>query len=237
MEFRSLYRLNTAEHVPLHVELAGLANRTFAFLIDLVLMLTLMGLVLLVFAAPPFTTVLKGLTRTLVPVLLFLLFFGLQMAQEWRMNGQSLGKLLFHIRVVRNNGQPIGFWEAFGRNVMRLIDVYFSGLGLVVMMCSPGEKRLGDYLAGTVVINDQPLAKPAVLGRAEDAPEGPAVAVLMTPEEVELVRAFLERRESLRPVPRRELAGALCAYLGERLHMDLSGEEALAGLLAAYRQA
>lgn len=233
MEFRSFTHLEAAEHVPIRVELAGLANRVFAFLIDQVLMLTFMGLVMLFFALPPFNRELSGLSRTVVPVTLLVIFFGYQMLQEWRMNGQSVGKLLFHIRVVRNNGQPIGFWEAFGRNILRVVDVYLSGIGLVAMMFSRDEKRLGDYLAGTLVINDQPLSRPAPEAAGLSSQPSSA-AVLMTPEEAELVRGFLARRAGMPAENRRELARGLSAYLSERLHRPLVDEADLEILLAEY---
>lgn len=244
MEFRSLYAVKTAENIHLHVELAGLVNRVFAFAVDSLIMGLLMGTGLIVISLASITQASPELFKTVGPLGGFVLFFGYHLFQEWLWNGKTVGKALFKIRVVRNNGQPIGFWEAFGRNLFRVIDVYLSGIGLICMMFNRSEKRFGDFVAGTVVINDQPVSKPfrpEAVTPPEAASEGDNISTDSTPsdtpwhrlsaEESELLKAFLQRRTRFFRTPRTLLSQALCQYFSERLHTDLDTEANLEALL------
>jgi uncharacterized RDD family membrane protein YckC len=228
MDFRTLHRIDTPENVTLHLELAGMASRVFAALIDLLLMGILMGLISAVLAVPFFLHIDAEFSRTLLPVALFLVFFGYHLLQEWLWSGRTAGKALFNIRVVRNNGQPIGFWEAFGRNLLRVVDVYISGIGLVCMLLNQDEKRLGDFLAGTVVISEQPVKRPRLASAEPSDEQG---EILLTPEESDLLRAFCSRRTQLFPESRANLSAAFCQYFSHRLNRPVESEAALDSLL------
>ncbi len=236
MEFRSLHTIDSSDNIRFRVELAGLASRVFAYLVDGLMMLTLMGLVLIIFSLPAIQA-LPDVSKTATPISMFLITFAYHLLQEWLWNGKTVGKALFGIRVVRNNGQPIGFWESLGRNLLRVLDVYMLGIGLLVMLCNRDEKRLGDFLVGTLVINNQAVSRPATT-----TPEGqpqpsqlqngePAVIINLSAEETELLKSFLARRASLLKEPRQQLATALCRYFSERLHRPLETETALEELL------
>lgn len=153
VEIRSLQSVSTAEHITLEMKLSGMCSRLIAFIIDFfimaLLMIAIVGLETFIFQAG------SEASKTIIPLSLFVIFFGYHLIQEWLLNGQSIGKRVFNIRVVREDGQPLGFWESLGRNLLRIVDVYFFALGILVMVVSSREKRLGDYLVGTVVIQDQ----------------------------------------------------------------------------------
>lgn len=240
MEFRSIHTIETADNVHLKVELAGLANRVFAFGIDSLLMLILMGLVSLVFSILSFTQSSGEIAKTGIPLGLFIVFFGYHLFQEWLWNGKTVGKALFNIRVVRNNGQPIGFWESMGRNLLRILDVYASGIGLLCMMFNRSEKRFGDYVAGTIVVNDQPVYKPVwqrvELENTQSEPAGDTSVIRMTPEEAELLNAYRARRKTLLASARAEFAAALYRYFSERWHTTVTSDEDLDTHLEAYQQ-
>ena len=72
----------------------------------------------------------------------------------WR--GQTPGKRYVGIRVIKESGRPIDAFEAIGRNLMRGIDGLpgFYGVGLVCMMLNQQHRRLGDFVAGTVVVHE-----------------------------------------------------------------------------------
>lgn len=240
MEFRSIHTIKTAENVQLKVELAGLANRLFAYFIDTLLMLSMMGMVLILFTLPSFMSGTPEIGKTAIPLAMFLITFGYHLIQEWLWNGRTVGKAILGIRVVRSNGQPIGFWESLGRNLLRVLDVYVSGIGLLVMLFNRDEKRLGDFIAGTIVINDQPVAKPSrpqLTVPEVEATEGASAVRALSPEEVELLKAYRTRRVSLFPEARQRLVQGLCAYLTERLHQPVEKEADLDALLSeALRQ-
>lgn len=249
MEFRSIHTIETAENVHLKVELAGLASRVFALGIDLMVMFTLMGMAMALFTVLAYVQAAPELGKTGTPLAVFIIFFGFNLFQEWLWNGKTVGKSIFHIRVVRDNGQPIGFWEAFGRNLLRVLDVYASGIGLLCMLFNRREKRFGDFVAGTIVINDQPVYQPGRYGRegagmdavASDtgsADAEPQTAPRLTAEEAELLRAYRQRREDFFRDSHTELKEAFCQYFSERWHQPepLTTDEALDAALETYER-
>lgn len=244
MEFRSVYTLTTAENVPIKVELSGLASRIFAFCLDTLVMLMLMGIFLLTVTLPPQLRQFPEIQKTAVPLGLFLLFFGYHLFQEWLWNGKTLGKSILGIRVVRQDGQAIGFWESLGRNLLRIVDVYILGIGLICMMFQPQEKRFGDLLVGTLVIQDHAIRRPTYqspVGSAEPENEEPfqagdvhLSARFLTAEEAELIRAFLARQSQLLRADRIALGTHLCQYLSDRLQQPVQTEVDLQNLLQQY---
>lgn len=66
--------------------------------------------------------------------------------------GATVGKLLFGARVRRADGGQIGWMAALVRNLLRVVDVCFAGIGLFLVCLSTRRQRLGDYAARTVVV-------------------------------------------------------------------------------------
>src|SRR6185295_15315903 len=71
-------------------------------------------------------------------------------------SGRTPGKRIASIRVIKESGRPLNAYEAIGRNVLRAIDFLpvMYGLGVVVMMLNRQSRRIGDFVAGTVVVYD-----------------------------------------------------------------------------------
>lgn len=240
MEIRSIHTIETAENVHIKVMLAGLAARVFAFLIDAVLMGLLTGLVIGLFALWAYVSRNEQIFKTGSPLGTFMVFFGYHLFQEWLWNGRTVGKTLLGIRVVRNNGQAIGFWESLGRNLLRLLDVYVLGVGLLCMMFNAGEKRFGDFVGGTIVIDDAKILKPTYKAPEEQSHE-PTEAPLfsgfrLSAEEAELLKAYQARRNQLLNASRHQLADELAQYFSEKLQHPITSEADLDGVLAEYQQ-
>ncbi len=240
MEIRSIHTIETAENIHIKVELAGLAPRVFAFLIDGALMGLISGLVVGLFVLWSYVAKVPEIAKTGIPLGTFVVFFGYHLFQEWLWNGRTLGKFLLHIRVVRNNGQAIGFWESLGRNLMRLLDVYILGVGLLCMMFNVGEKRFGDFIGGTIVINDAKVVKPTypppMTGDAALLEAGEFAGVRLSAEEAELLKAYLGRRRQFLKPARQRLVDQLCAYFSQRWQRPVTGEPDLDAALAVYQQ-
>jgi uncharacterized RDD family membrane protein YckC len=122
----------------------------------------------------------------------------------WEMvtNGRSPGKMLAGLRVVRRDGLPINLRSSVLRNVLRIVDILPENyvVGLVSMLLSPSGERLGDHVAGTIVIRlDRPQAAPEI----EATQKGTALALTRAqlsrigPREIRLLRATLRRVSSL----------------------------------------
>lgn len=105
------------------------------------------------------------------------------------------------IRVIEQNGQPIGWSASLFRNLLRYAD-NFLVVGMVVMLIDNKERRLGDLAAGTLVIRER---KPDMTDsaikinpRVANKPELAAMDVgLVSPVEYDLLADYLKRRKSL----------------------------------------
>jgi uncharacterized RDD family membrane protein YckC len=122
----------------------------------------------------------------------------------WEMvtNGRSPGKMLAGLRVVRRDGLPINLRSSVLRNLMRIVDILPENyvVGLVSMLLSPSGERLGDHVAGTIVIR---LDRPQPAPELEGSRDGAALALTRTqlshigPPEMQLIRATLRRIPNL----------------------------------------
>ncbi|HEX2045100.1 MAG TPA: RDD family protein [Gaiellaceae bacterium] len=226
MRYEDTITILTPEGVELELTLAGLGSRFVAVLVDtLVKTAVLVGLGLL-FAGGAFRTDAdEGLLGAVYLVLVFLVLFAYDILFETLASGRTPGKRWTGIRVVRLEGQPVGFLASSVRNILRLVDFLPFGyaLGTLAILGTAKNQRLGDMAAGTLVVRERHgaavadwaarLAAPAVAG----APGWDVSAV--TADEVATVRAFLERRFELTDEARARLG----ATLAERLRPKVAG--------------
>ena len=226
--------VRTPESIAFSYELAGLGSRFLAMLLDMVIQFVLAGLIFWGLlglashagAAPKMTTAeektAQSIAIALIVFLLFLLFFGYFIIFEAAWNGQTPGKRLIGIRVVRDGGYPIDFMSSLIRNLVRTLEfgLGFYALSAVVSLASNENKRLGDYAAGTIVVRDSAAAAPSF------APATGTARVQLSDEERALVGRFLARRGDLLPARRAELA----RQIAELLRARVEGETELRAL-------
>lgn len=132
--------------------------------------------------------------------LMFCIYWGYFAAFEIYWHGQTPGKRVAGIRVVKDTGRPITAIEGVGRNLMRAVDGQFLYLvGMVSVMLSRQNKRLGDYVAGTIVIHDKRTSevKPDwSFDRPAESAVHPELAKV-TEQDLILIETFLHRRMDL----------------------------------------
>lgn len=147
--------LETPENVLLTFDLAGPGSRMGAYLLDFILRyavfyfaLFLASLLMPVFGEMPFGVLL---------VTVFLLEWGYAALFEGIWRGQTPGKRVFKLRVIKDAGHPITIYDAVLRNFLRAADIlpFSYGVGLVTMCCTKKLQRIGDLVAGTIVIHDE----------------------------------------------------------------------------------
>lgn len=219
--------IESPENVEYTVEIAGLGRRFAASIIDsalqsavqfLLLIVTLRLLGIMVSTPEMGQAVVIGIVAEQ-----FFVFIGYYVVCEMLMAGQSPGKRLCGIRVVRLNGQPISFSESFLRNVVRFFDFLpvFYAIGIVCVFISRQSRRLGDLAAGTLVVRDAPRELPTYLFVDLDRAGLPAgeVALIragvarLSREEYDYVCHLLERLPGLDP----RAAQNLVQQSGQRL--------------------
>jgi uncharacterized RDD family membrane protein YckC len=259
------YRVQTPENVAVSYELAGIGSRFIAAATDSIIQLVLIILVLLAMGVAGGLAASSRTVRDLTAaqpdrfgiwivaillVALFLLLWGYYAAFELAWNGQTPGKRLARLRVLRDSGYPIGPLDALIRNLVRLVDFLpmAYGLGVVVMLVDKRSRRLGDLAAGTIVVKERPALRAADLLAPDPLPSAPGAEEpwadipnidRLTPADYSVLREYLLRREQLAPAPRTALASELARAMAGRLSAPppdgLDAEVFLTAVAAVYR--
>jgi uncharacterized RDD family membrane protein YckC len=220
--------IETPERVPLHFALASIGNRFLACAVDHTiqgLAITLITLASIIIADATsvwefFVSVPKWVFAVMI-LLLFLTFSGYFAFFEWIWSGQTPGKRWLKLRVIREDGRPITFWEASVRNLLRSLDMMpapFYSIGLICVFANSRDQRVGDMVAGTVVVREReaeapefsqvfasPVSDPA-LRRSFKPVDFTASLNSLTESEIQVVETFLRRRWDLGDVPRQWMA-------------------------------
>lgn len=126
-------------------------------------------------------------------------------------HGQTIGKRIMKIRVVRLDGSPVTAVDSAIRNLLRVIDFFPAcyPVGLVTMLFDAKHRRVGDLVAGTVLVREEAID----LSRFE------AKATLSNVD-LDVVTDFLRRFDTLEPAARQALGRQLLARLGTPLGED-----------------
>src|SRR3984957_14681816 len=157
-------KIDTPEQIALELPLAGIGSRFLAISIDTLIQVALYVIAALIFFfnIPVGSSIFLWLPHLIGPAmaifLLFAIYWGYFAIFEILWKGQTPGKRYTGIRVIKESGQPINVFEAVGRNLMRAVDALpgVYGVGVVCMMCNQQSRRLGDFVAGTVVVHEKP---------------------------------------------------------------------------------
>jgi uncharacterized RDD family membrane protein YckC len=233
VEYEDRIAILTPEGLELEYPLAGVASRLFVGWVDLMLRI----LVLLAAATLAYVLGGSGVARLVLVVGAFLALFVYDVAFEVWGGGQTPGKRWNGLRVVMDDGRPIRFAASAVRNLLRLIDVWltFGVVGMVSILVTGRDQRLGDMAASTLVIRE-PKAKPQK--EAHYVALAPGIDVTaVSPAELGAVRDFLSRRDELVPAARArvaaELAQRLVPNVGGLPPGSLSPEQILETIVAA----
>ena len=215
----------TPEYVEFRFTLAGLYSRLLAWLLDglivAIVSLGVMSVLSLVMLAFP------GFGSALGAVVFFLVEWGYSITLETAWSGQTVGKRVLSLRVIQESGVRIGFYHAALRNLARPVDrlPLFYLVGGLAALASGAHQRLGDMLAGTIVVRERRLKVPSALGTTgqEGLLEDPLFVSRvkrLSTEERELVLTAALRREDLRLEARLRLFSALGARLQDALALE-----------------
>lgn len=173
-------------------------------------------------------------------LLFFALYNGYFILFEWLLNGQTPGKRLLHIRVIKEGGYALRLIDTLVRNLLRVVDFIplFYGVGLASLLLSRYSQRLGDLAAGTLVVHQEPVTTESFLpdlpeARATD-PALPAASVAAVPADVlDLTGQFLVRRAELAPRPRQEIGAELLDLIRRSSGLSPQATQSAENFLAA----
>ena len=211
MRFFNQINLQTPESVELEFTLAGIGNRSFALIIDYIII----GLVVLfvwiigAFLAFQISLSIYGFTPNklaqwiwaIQSITIFAIYTGYFVIFETLLQGQTPGKKWAKIRVICDNGRPERLPQAILRALLRPVDdILFIGVFFIIF--SQKEKRIGDLVAGTIVVQDEQTSN----ANFDISPEAKDLAVRLgieaeianlLPEDFAIIRDFLQRRKNM----------------------------------------
>jgi len=258
MRYTNRFTLSTPESVELEFSLAGIGNRVFALFIDYqVLGLILAGhATLWLFISIQLISYLSRLNAdfsslplwllAIFLVLNFAIFVGYFVFFEVRWQGQTPGKRLAKIRVIRDDGRPVGLNQAMLRSLLRPVDDLFF-IGLFFILLNQQEKRIGDWVAGTLVVQEErDRSKTDILCSeyahefAQDLPDQSQIEHL-TPDDFAVIRAYLRRRKAMTPRSRTELSMKLAQQIRQLIQLEtippnLNSDDFLEALYLVYQE-
>jgi len=220
--------IETPERVPLAFALASIGNRFLAVAIDHTIQFLSIALIVFIFlfaagaSSERGSSLIDGFSSevpnwliAVMILILFLVFSGYFALFEWLWDGQTPGKRLTKLRVIREDGRPITLWEAIARNLLRIFDaipgvvIPVYSVGLIVVFLSGRDQRVGDLFAGTVVIRERTDDAPtfaetfsnpvsdAAFRRVQQHTVFEANIQAIAEPEIEIVESFLRRRWDL----------------------------------------
>ncbi|MEG4585673.1 RDD family protein [Microcoleus sp. MOSTC5] len=258
MRLFNRFTLHTPESVELEFTLAGIGNRAYALLIDyiifgLILILFLIGV--LIFNSFFLEAIAKllgstnGLELWLIAVqalIGFFIYVGYFVFFETAWSGQTPGKRYVKIRVIRDDGRPVRLQQSTLRALLRPFDdLFFIGVFLIVF--NQREKRLGDLVGGTLVIQEEQPVKSAALKVSTPARSLAKKLLIeadissLLPEDFAVIREYLQRREAMIPNARNELSKQLASQVKqiislEKLPTKVDANVFLEAVYHAYQQ-
>jgi uncharacterized RDD family membrane protein YckC len=220
--------IETPEQISLEFPLSGVGSRGYALCIDTLIQIVAALVVTLIVV---FTTgdlerswrAARNWEIAIAVFLLFCLYWGYFAIFEILWNGQTPGKRQAKIRVISGSGRPITAFEGIGRNLMRAIDsIGFYLVGSVTCAIDKQNRRLGDMVAGTVVVHE--VEEQGVFywygqGKSATAPSVTHEVAALTDQEFQLIETFLARRLDIPNLQRLESARVIAERMGERLHI------------------
>lgn len=255
------FTLQTPESVELEFTLAGIGNRAYALLIDYLVLGTLMMILMIgwgllyyfLWEIIHLHQYINGdrLSTWLLAIQLLILFscyVGYFVFFETLWQGQTPGKRFTKIRVIRDDGRPVGLPQATLRALLRPIDDFLY-IGMVFIIWGKQEKRIGDWVAGTLVVQEvASLEKKAVAWQF--SPESEPLAEILSvkadlsqlhPDQFLIIRKYLQRRDSLLPEAKKALSLKLAHQAKEIIHFPdipagTSANHFLEAIYLAYQQ-
>jgi uncharacterized RDD family membrane protein YckC len=230
MKFLNRVKAQTPESVELEFVLAGVGNRTYALMIDYLIWSSILLLLLVIwgflFSQLAWLQVdpMRQWLAAIQVLILFAVYIGYFILFETLWRGQTPGKRYVKIRVIRDDGRNVGIQQSILRSLLRPIDDILC-LGLLFILFTAQEKRLGDWVAGTILIqegqavtNQKITLSPAASDLAVRLTEIGRV-VSLTPDEFATIRKYLYRYPTLTPAAKTQVSDRLAQQLLERLEL------------------
>lgn len=218
MRFFNQVKVQTPESVELEFTLAGIGNRTLALLIDylvwgcvLLVVLIVWGIVAIQLPNYIRSKDIELWLTAISMVIAFAIYVGYFVFFETLWQGQTPGKRYAKIRVIRDDGQPVGLSQALLRSLLRPIDDFLF-IGVLMIILGNREKRLGDWAAGTLLVQNE---RPIVSATFQTSEQAKPLAIELSntaemsqllPDDFAVIREYLQRRSLMETKARSDVS-------------------------------
>jgi hypothetical protein len=159
---------------------------------------------------------------------------------EWLLSGQTPGKRLIGIRVIKMGGYSLRFLDVLLRNLMRVVDFLplLYGVGAASLVLTSRCQRLGDLVAGTLVVHQEPSSADELLVPLSDDATGepmlPPDRLLALPSRlIDLAVEFVLQRDQLAPRYRQQIAVELSDLISKVAGIPFNPAQSAESFLAA----
>lgn len=230
-------QIATPDEIELEFQVAGLSSRLVAAMIDIILFVGTW--IVIFFSIGAYADFFKStweswsyLGFALITLTIFLSFWGYGIFWEQVLAGQTPGKKGMKLRVICINGLPVGIQQSLIRNLLLIVDLqpgFMFFMGIVSILRSPLSQRVGDIVAGTIVVKETLIEEQSLNAGAlwavlaQDGKSASAIKLeggVLTAKELSLIESFLERAASLSEKRRQELAIKISEPFVARLGSD-----------------
>ncbi len=258
MGFFNRIKLQTPESVELEFTLAGIGSRAYALLIDYIVwaLIWLVFLIAWSFLSIQIADIIEtwvgsssGAQLWLFSIMLLIAFalnVGYFVFFETLWQGQTPGKRYVKIRAIRDDGTPVRLQQATLRALLRPVDDLLF-LGVFFIIFGKREKRLGDWVAGTLVVEEERAIVSANFPLSEEAQsladwlQTEADLARLLPDDFAVIREYLQRREGMTPEAKYELSRRLARQVKdiialEALPQKVSANVFLEAVYLAYQE-
>jgi uncharacterized RDD family membrane protein YckC len=234
------YPVLTPENVRFHHTLAGPGTRLLAWLLDLLVVMGLLGVVGIGFGIA--AAIVGDYAGAVYGIVSFVLASGYWIVLEHRWDGRTLGKRALGLRVVGERGLRLTLGQVVLRNLLRLVDLLPGPAAVGALFCTlhPEHRRVGDLVAGTLVVRERRVPAPERIRGASSLALRGAAPVLppdlrrrVPPAERELLLDLCMRRDALDDGVRLELFATAAARYRDRLGLDQGAEMSDENLILA----
>jgi uncharacterized membrane protein SpoIIM required for sporulation len=228
--FEQTVDVETPELVVVSYSIGGIGSRVLAALTDLAICLGLMFMLFIAVAvlAPRGLTPVVGAASAswgmaILILAQFALLWGYYVLFEGFMDGQTPGKRIHHLRVVREGGYSVTVGVSAVRNLVRILDMqpaFFYLVGLGSLLVTKHGRRLGDLVAGTLVVREEVRASSTPMARGREPLAAAALQTSLSEDEYVVLSRFVERWSTLEPLRRATLAAQLAQRFAGALPDD-----------------
>ena len=250
---RDQLSIRTPELVAIEFPLAGIGSRFVALFIDYLIQVAAAFILILIFVlfvsatagSRPVHSTIAGSPNSgkwaiaIAIAIPFLFQWGYFTLFEAFWRGQTPGKHMMRIRVIQQTGRPVGVFESLGRNLTRIIDMLptFYIIGVIVMFLTRRQQRLGDLVAGTLVVHERdieaplesmggsrtftaPSFTPAATPPRESKLPADAIA-LLTLADLQTIESYMARRLDVPIETRARLADKLAENISRKMNLEI----------------